>query len=529
MTTLDLLRLRRGLRGLLAPCDQPASPGATLGVLRDGVLLAHESAGLASLELGVPIGAETCFRIASVSKQFTCAAILLLAREGRLNPADDIRRHLPELPAFGATVTLAHCMQNSSGLRDMLELMRLGGVGLGEPVTAADLLAAVGRQACLNFAPGSRFLYSNTGFMLLGLVLERVSGQPLATFLRQRLFTPAGMTRTRHTPSLAEPVPGLASAYLPDAAGGFRRAQHGFPLGGEGGLVSCVEDLALWTAWLGRHPWLDAALQAQAPFPDGSLNPYAHGVEVRPWRGLRTVSHGGLWPGFKTCFLRVPAKQLAVVAIANHAGVDAHHLAHQALELALAGDAALAPAPALPAGLAALAGRWVAEDGAVNLDFSVAADGTPMVNQHGVPFALEAAPGGLLAARRAALAFALEPRGERLVLHADAGHRMVLYRAPAEVEAPAGLRGHYHCEELDTDWTVVDRDGLQQVLVQGPIRHAGPWQLEAIAPDLLRLHAPGDAWQGWFDVTVRRNAEGEAMALVVHGARAREQVFSRLG
>ncbi len=533
MTSLDTLRLRRACRALLAPYDLPgspgATPGATLGVLRDGMLLAHESAGMASLELGVPIGAETCFRIASVSKQFTCAAILLLAREGRLNPGDDIRRHLPELPDFGAVVTLAHCMQNSSGLRDMLELMRLGGVDLAEPVTAADLLAAVGHQASLNFAPGSRFLYSNTGFMLLGLVVERVSGQPLAEFLRQRLFTPAGMTRTRHTPSLAEPAPGLASAYIPDAGGGFRRARHGFPLGGEGGLVSCVEDLALWTAWLARHPWLDAALQAQAPFPDGSLNPYAHGVEIRPWRGLRTVSHGGLWPGYKTCFLRVPAKQLAVIAIGNHAGVDAHHLAHQALAAALEGEAGLAPASPLPAGLDALAGRWVAEDGAVNLDFALAADGTPMVTQHGVPFALEAAPGGLLAARRAALAFALEPRGDGLVLHLDAGHRLPLHRAPAAVAPPSGLRGHYHCEELDADWTVRERAGALDVLVQGPIRHAGPWRLEAIAPDLLRLHTPGDAWQGWVDMTVRRNAEGAAMALVVHGARAREQVFSRLG
>ncbi len=529
MTSLDHLRLSRSLRALLAGCDQPGTPGATIGVLRDGQLLAHESAGLASLELAVPIGPETCFRIASVSKQFTCAAILLLARQGRLAVADDLRAHLPELPDFGATVTLAHCMQNSSGLRDMLELMRLGGVDLAEPASAAQLLAAVGHQASLNFAPGSRFLYSNTGFMLLGQVVERASGEPLGGFLHRHFFAPAGMTRTRHTPSVTEPVAGLATGYLPLASGGFRRAQHGFPLGGEGGLVSCVQDLALWTAWLARHPWLDAALQAQAPFPDGSLNPYAHGVEVRPWRGLRTVSHGGLWPGFKTCFLRVPARQLAVVAITNHAGVDAHHLAHQALALALAGDVGLAPAPELPAGLDALAGRWVAEDGAVNLDFALASDGTPMVTQHGVPFALEAAPDGLLAARRAAIAFALEPCGDRLVLHADAGHRLRLHRAPAEVAPPTGLPGHYHCAELDTDWAALERDGALQVLVQGPIKHVGPWRLEPIAPDLLRLHAPGDAWQGWFDVTVRRNAEGEAMALVVHGARAKEQVFSRLG
>lgn len=131
----------------------------------------------------------------------------------------------------------------------------------------------------------------------------------------------------------------------------------------------------------------------------------------------------------------------------------------------------------------------------------------------------------------AAIAFALEPRGEGLLLHLDAGHRVVLHRAPAEVSPPAGLLGHFHCAELDTDWTVLEHGGALQVLVQGPVKHVGPWRLEAIAPDRLRLLAPGDARQGWFDVTVRRDAVGEALALalVVHGARAREQVFSRLG
>ena len=222
-------------------------------------------------------------------------------------------------------------------------------------------------------------------------------------------------------------------------------------------------------------------------------------------------------------------------AAANFSALDARSSSarNRAAASASARKAAAASscflAPALPAGLAALTGRWLADDGAVNLDLALAADGTPMVTQHGVPFALEAAPGGLLAARRAAIAFALEPRGDSLVLHLDAGHRLTLHRAPAAVAPPAGLRGHYHCAELDADWTVVERDGALDVLVQGPIKHVGPWRLEPIAPDLLRLHAPGDAWQGWFDVTVRRNAEGEAAALVVHGARAKEQVFSRLG
>ena len=158
----------------------------------------HESAGMASLELGVPIGPETTFRIASVSKQFTCAAILLLAADGRLSIEDDVRDHIPSLPDLGHRITLAHLMHNTSGIRDMLEIMRLGGVDLAQPCEPQDLLDGVCRQRGLNFVPGSRYLYSNSNFMLLGRIVEQVSGESLREFLDRRIFAPLGMNATRH-------------------------------------------------------------------------------------------------------------------------------------------------------------------------------------------------------------------------------------------------------------------------------------------------------------------------------------------
>ena len=223
-----MLALRRQARRLLAPWDRAGSPGATLGLVRDGALVLQESAGAASLELGVPIGPETCFRIASVSKQFTCAAILLLAEEGRLAVEDDIRHWLPELPDFGARISIDHLMRNCSGIRDMLELMRLGGTDLSHPTQPEHLMAAIRRQRGLNFAPGTRFLYSNSGFMLLGRIVEAAAGEALGTFLERRILAPLGMTRTRHTPDVTEVVPGLATGYFPQGEG-FIRAQHGFP------------------------------------------------------------------------------------------------------------------------------------------------------------------------------------------------------------------------------------------------------------------------------------------------------------
>ncbi|MDI3305539.1 MAG: serine hydrolase [Acetobacteraceae bacterium] len=535
MTDLDLLALRRHARRLLVPWDAPATPGCTLGLVRDGALVLQESAGLASLELGVPIGAETCFRIASVSKQFTCSAILLLAEEGKLSIGDDIRAHLPEMPDFGVRITLDHLMRNCSGLRDMLELMRMGGADLAQPCTAEDLLAAIRRQRSLNFAPGSRFLYSNTNFFLLGRVVEAMSGESLGEFLARRIFTPLGMTRTRHTPSTTEVVPGLATGYLPRPGGGFQRAAHGFALGGEGGLVSCVEDLALWdrnftTGRVGGTA-LPAALMEQAPFTNGHMNKYARGLEVARYRGLRTADHGGLWPGFKTCFLRVPECGLTVIVIANHGGIDAHHIAHQMLDAAVEGRPGLHPVPPLPprAALEDLAGRWLEPRSGTTVEFRLNQAGEPEAVQHGVPFALAPTEDGRLAARRGVFEFTASlPEGHRLAVETDAGTVTTFHRAPEQAALPSDLPGRYHCKELAAEWHIAAEGEGLAVRVRGPLLAAGPWRLEAVGTDAVRVHTPGVLFQGWLDTRVLRDAAGGITGLAVSGARARELRFDRL-
>jgi CubicO group peptidase (beta-lactamase class C family) len=492
---------------------------------------------MASLELGVPIGPETRFRIASVSKQFTCAAILLLAEEGLLAPDDPVADHLPELPDLGATITLDHLMRNCSGLRDMLELMRLGGADLSHPCDADALMAAVGRQRALNFPPGHRFLYSNTGFMLLGRVVERVSGEPLGRFLQRRILDPLGMSRTRHTPSTTEVVPGLATGYLPRGRG-FARAQHGFALGGEGGLVSCVEDLALWDRALAGGQVIGRAvaeaLEAQAPFENGMMNAYARGVEVASHRGLRTVDHGGLWPGFRTCFLRVPALDLAVIAIANHGGVDAHLLAHRLLDAAIEGLPGVHPAPPMPprAALAPLQGRWIAPETATTVEFALDAEGNPTATQHGVPFALVPDGEGRLRARRGAFAFTLtlpQDGDETLLVETSAGEVTRFHRAPATAVAPPDIGGTWRCEELDALWTIApDEEGGLAVHVHGPAACAGPWAVTPIAEDALRIAMPGTLFQGWADARVLRDAAGGPPGLSVSGARALDLRFERI-
>ena len=177
MTDLDRRALVNRIDRLIAPWNGDL-PGITVGVVQGGELVAHRHAGLASLELGVRIGPDTCFRIASVSKQFTVTAALMLAAEGRLGLSDPPHKYLPELKPL--PVTIDQMMRNSSGLPDFLELLRLGGHGLDKPARAADFLAAAARNGHLNFEPGSRFLYSNTNFTLMAIIVQRVRGQTLA-------------------------------------------------------------------------------------------------------------------------------------------------------------------------------------------------------------------------------------------------------------------------------------------------------------------------------------------------------------
>ncbi|HEY4166003.1 MAG TPA: serine hydrolase domain-containing protein, partial [Reyranella sp.] len=238
--SIATIALERRVDALFTRYTKPGSPGAVVAVMREGEIELCKGYGLASIELGVPIGPRTRFRIASVSKQFTVTAALMLAAEGKLDFDAPPHKYLKELKPL--PVTVDQMMRNSSGLPDFLELLRLGGHGLDKPVRAEELLAAAARNNHLNFEPGSRFLYSNTNFLLLGHIIERLTKKKLGDVLEERIFKPLGMTDTMLAADIATVIPNLATGYLGDDSHGFRRAGHAYPQGGEGGLTSTVED-----------------------------------------------------------------------------------------------------------------------------------------------------------------------------------------------------------------------------------------------------------------------------------------------
>jgi len=528
---LDLMLLENRVDALLAGWREQAGPGVTIGVVQEGRLAVHRSAGLANIEHRVPIGPQTRFRIASVSKQFTTSAVLMLAHEGRLGLEDKAAEHLPELGLDGR-ITLAHLMHNTSGLRDMLELMRQGGADLGTPVTQAELLEAIGRQRRLNFDPGTRYLYSNTNFLLLGLIAEHVSGQPLPEFLEERIFAPLGMTATLMTPDVHVSVPDLATGYRKLECG-WARAPHAFPVGGEGGLVSCVRDLALWDRNLdtGRvgGDWLASALRQQTPFTNGMENRYARGQAVRGHRGLQTVSHGGLWPGYRTEFLRVPARRTTVIVIANAATAEPNLVAHQVLDAILDGDPAVQKLPSWPPreDLQPLAGRYVDPAVPATLDIAIPDRGAPTITTFGLAAGAEMLPDGRLAAARSNSLLAVRALDrDTIEVEEDAGATLVMHRA-ASGPLPDGLAGEYANEEMASVWTVcATREGGLEVVARGPVARGQPWPIEAVEGDVIRIHIPGLVWPAWYDALAVRG-EGGVTGLLVHAGRVKQVLYTR--
>jgi D-aminopeptidase len=531
MSDLDQLLLRRQVERLLAPWQRADGPGVTLGVVLGRELVVHENAGMASLELGVPIGPQTTFRIASVSKQFTCAAILLLAAEGRLAIQDDVRSYIPALPDLGHRITLAHLMHNTSGIRDMLEIMRLGGADLGQPCQPEDLLNSVCRQRGLNFIPGSRYLYSNSNFMLLGRIVELVSGHSLRDFLDQRIFAPLGMNATRHVERTTEVVANLATGYFPAAGGGWMRAQHNFPMHGEGGLVSCVTDLALWHAHFASPrvggTALADKLATMTPFNNGLPNTYARGLRIKTHRGVNTIGHDGLWPGYRTSFVRIPDHDAAAICISNDATADPHDLAFRIIDALVEGKPGVHAVPPMPV-IDRLPGRYLNRDSGATVDVAVDDSGGVTASTHGAAFATVPTGDGGLATSRGSADFTMRPTADGgLAVERDAGMHETLQRVAPGAHLPADLPGRFRNADIAAAWTIAATETGMSLRVAGPLLAAGPWEVEPIEGDFVRIISPMTLFRAWLDVRVLRDAAGRITGLHADGARVKHLVFER--
>jgi CubicO group peptidase (beta-lactamase class C family) len=312
------------------------SPGGVIAVVRDGRIVFVRGYGMANLEYDVPHGPETVFHMASVSKQFTAFAILLLAEQGRLSLDDDIREHLPELHAFGTPITIRHLIHHTSGLRDQWTLWAMAGGRLDDVITQNDLLALIRRQTELNFAPGSEHLYSNTGYTLLAEIVERVSGEPFGAWMKRTVFEPLGMTRTQIYDDHQRVVKGRAYSYQRNREGAWAKSVLSYANRGATSLFTTAGDLALWlqnfrTGQVGG-PAVIEAMKQRGRLTSGDSIAYAFGIGHLQQRGLNMLLHGGADAGYRTMLMYLPDLNAGVIALGNDASFDSGAVTREVLE-----------------------------------------------------------------------------------------------------------------------------------------------------------------------------------------------------
>jgi len=253
--------------------NKPDSPGCALGVYKDGQIVYKRGYGVADLNDDVPITPATVFHVASMSKQFTAASIVLLAQQGKLSLDDDVRKYIPELPDFGERITIRHLVHHTSGLRDQWNLLELAGWRYSlDLITDEDVMSVMTRQKDLNFKPGDKHVYCNTGYTLMGLIVKRVSGMSLREFTTKDIFEPLGMTHTHFRDDHAEIIKHDALGYEQEGKDKpFRMSLTNFDTVGATSLHTTVEDLQLWDENF-YHPRIGGPAFLQQMLERGKLN-----------------------------------------------------------------------------------------------------------------------------------------------------------------------------------------------------------------------------------------------------------------
>lgn len=332
--------------------DGTRTPGCAVGVSSGGMPLLLRAYGMAELEHDVANMAETIFEPGSVSKQFTAAATVLLALDGKISLDDDIRDYIPELQDYGEVVTIRHLLNHTSGLRDWGSIAGIEGWPRTRRAhTHMHVLDIASRQMSLNYPPGEYYSYTNTGYNLQAILVERVSGMPFAEFSKKRIFEPLGMTRTEWRDDFTRIVKDRAIAYRSIRDGGWSILMPFEDVHGNGGLLTTVQDLLrftqnLETGELGGPRFIEE-MHRQGVLNSGQTIDYASGLQLRDYKGVPIVEHSGSTAGYRGHLARFPIQGIAVSVMCNATTGNAGQLLRQVADLYL-GEAVSEGAGAAP-------------------------------------------------------------------------------------------------------------------------------------------------------------------------------------
>jgi CubicO group peptidase (beta-lactamase class C family) len=533
-------RLAGQVDGIFASWNRTDSPGGVVGILEQWEVVLVRAYGMASLEYDVPIRLDTLFNAGSVAKQFTALAMLRLAGQGRLRLDEEIRQYVPEVPVFGTPISLRQLIHHTSGLRDFQSLLAMAGWRTEDSITGSDALAYVRRQRELNFPPGEKFLYGNTGYWLMGKVLERVTGQPFVDWMREQIFQPLGMLHSGFREDTQRIYKDTATSYYGPGDDGFRRAKEWWGYVGNGNLYTNLDDLLQWLrAWRAPHP--AQAAEIPALFERGALSngepiDYAFGLVIDHYQGLRIVHHGGAIGGYAAFIGFFPDRDLGIVILSNFSGADPRGKALAVADLWFAGESPAASAdPSIPE----------------RREPPVVAIDPELLDAYIGEYRLDARPDLILSFTReqdhlflqlpgrtrsevfpaAAAIFFLRGGQSQIEFHRDASGRVSrltlregrdyvgrrIERPPWTPEQIAELTGSYYSSELDTTYTLVAQAGA--LVVRHP-RH----------PDFELKPTPQGPLEGaWFfhEVAPERDDQGRVIGLRVSNPRVRNLFLAK--
>ena len=331
--------LEERLGRVLAHWHSSADPGGAVTVTRQATPVFSGAFGSADVELGVDATKSTVFDTASLAKHVTGLAVAMLARDGRFSLDDDIRKHVPEVPDFGETIRVRHLLHHTSGLRDFPGLMLLGDWHDYDVITLEQVIALVEQQKELNFSPGTEYTYSNTGYSLLAEMIQRVTGQTLAEWAKDNLFSPLGMHDSRFLSDINEVVPKRANGYSLVNPREMIRQPNNLVAMGSSSFLTTAEDMGLWLAnFDSMKVGGDAVgdlMTVRGRSNDGDELGYGLGIGHGNYRGLRRLEHGGSSGGFRSHFLRFPDQQFSVCVMSNQGNFDPASFAYLIAKLYL--------------------------------------------------------------------------------------------------------------------------------------------------------------------------------------------------
>jgi CubicO group peptidase (beta-lactamase class C family) len=522
---------------LFATWDKAESPGAAIAIIKDGAVVYKRGYGSANLEYNVPITPQTVFHVASVSKQFTAFSIALLANQGKLSLDDDIRKHLPELPDFGKKITIRHLIHHTSGLRDQWTLLGMAGWRLDDVITKEHILKMIRYQRELNFDPGAENLYSNTGYTLLAVIVERVSGQSFRDYTEATIFKPLGMTNTHFHDDHERIVKNRAYSYTAAGpSGGFKAAPLNYANVGATSLFTTAEDLARWVINF-EDKKLGGADLIKQMHQQGVLNSgkeinYAFGLTIGPYRGLNTVGHAGGDAAYRSFAFWFPEQRFGVVVLSNFGSLNPQQLAMRIADIYLAGK--LAPEPPKPAPvermavrvdpaiLESYAGRYLLDGRTLVI---ISKEGDKLMGQPGNSPKAELIPQSettfFIREANSELMFERDEKGNVLRFTMKSGNQTQSAKRlnpPAAAAQLTQFAGDYYSPELGTSYMLVVKEGK---LVAQHRRH----------DDIPLTDLDGDLFSSnrWYFQTVQftRDSEKRINGFRLSSGRARNVRFDR--